>query len=91
MGQDPIVSKLNSIERKLDVLIARLETFMQKEKRSEQSPQPRAEQQMKSFTDRAKHVIAKYPGRCKICGNAIEVGDPIIFESGVGAAHQSCV
>lgn len=93
MSQDPIMTKLNSIEQKLDVLNARFEAFMQMQaqRRSERPPQMQAEQQMRPFTDRAKHVIARYPGRCKICGNAIEVGESIIFEPGIGAAHQSCI
>lgn len=90
MSQDSIITKLNSIEGKLDILISKFDMFMKAQKRPE-STRPQVEQPMKPFTDRAKHVIARYPGRCIVCGEAISVDEQIVFEAGKGAAHETCV
>jgi len=43
------------------------------------------------FAKIAKPMIAKYEGTCRICNGHIEEGDPILYEQGIGAAHQWCV
>jgi len=43
------------------------------------------------FSKIAKPMIAKYEGTCRICDGHIQEGDPILYEQGVGAAHQWCV
>jgi len=90
VSQDPIMAKLNSIEVKMDVLISKFDAFI-KAQAQKRMPQQQFEQPMKPFTDRAKHVLARYPGKCKVCGGTIEVGDPIVFEAGKGAAHETCI
>jgi len=34
---------------------------------------PQYQMPTKPFSDRARHVIARYPGRCRICGEAIMI------------------
>lgn len=91
MSKDPVMTKLDSIEHKLDVLISKFDLFIQGQVQKRAEPQPQIQQVSRIFTDRAKHVIARYPGRCKVCGEAINVGEPIVFEAGKGAAHETCV
>lgn len=35
-------------------------------------------------------IIAKYPGKCSVCGAAIQVGQQIEWEKGKGSAHATC-
>lgn len=34
--------------------------------------------------------LARFPGRCRRCREAIDVGEPIFWEAGVGAEHVEC-
>jgi len=43
------------------------------------------------FSRMAKPMIAKYEGTCRICDGHIQEGDQIVYEQGIGAAHQWCV
>lgn len=98
MSQDPIITKLNSIEQKLDIIISKFDAFKraQAQKRPELGNQRLLQAQLeqhelKPFTDRSKYMLARYPGYCRICGKTIELGEPIVFEAGKGAAHETCV
>lgn len=34
-------------------------------------------------------IAAKYPSRCVFCGRDIEVGEPVLYQSGAGVAHPN--
>jgi len=43
------------------------------------------------FSDKAKAMLAKWPGLCAICHKKFKEDASIIYEKGIGVAHQICV
>jgi hypothetical protein len=51
----------------------------------------RSAKQKRGFTDAARHMLSKFDGKCVVCGKPIKANEPIVYEGGVGAAHEGCV
>lgn len=55
------------------------------EPQSTEAPKPPVQ-----FSDKVKPMLAKWPGICAICHEKFDKDTSIIYEKGIGAAHQTC-
>jgi hypothetical protein len=104
--EDPIITQLKDLNKNLIELREALWALADKTKGTKapsNTPQgsrgytppigvkPRlSENKVDEFLANAVPMMSKFPGVCNLCGEAIGVGEPILYDKPYGAAHEEC-